>query len=49
MGALNTAIVLASETAGEEGSELSPYVFGAAAFIILGLLLVLTMMLKVGD
>jgi hypothetical protein len=49
MGALNTAIVLASETAGEEGSQLSPYVFGAATFIILGLLLVITMMLKVGD
>lgn len=49
MGALNTAIVLASETAGEEGSELSPYVFGAATFAILALLLVITMLLKVGD
>jgi hypothetical protein len=49
MNALNTAIVLASETAGEEGSQVSPYVFGVATFLLLGLLLVVTMMIKVGD
>lgn len=49
MSALNTAIVLANETAGEETSHVSPYIFGAAAFLILVLLLVVTMMIKVGD
>lgn len=49
MSALNTAIVLANETASGETSHVSPYIFGAATFIILGLLLVVTMMIKVGD
>lgn len=48
MHALN-AIVLASEEAAAEGSQVSPYVFGAFAFVALVLLLVLTMMIKVGD
>ena len=48
MGIFSTAAVLAEEAA-VEGSSTSPYVFGGAAFIILTLLLVATVMLKVGD
>lgn len=42
-----TTIVLASEGAAE-GSHVSPYVFGAFAFVALGALLIATLMLKVG-
>lgn len=48
MHALN-AIVLASEEAAAEGSHVSPYAFGAVALGTLILLLVVTMMIKVGD
>lgn len=43
-----TTVVLAGEEAAAEGGQVSPYVFGAASFIILCALLVLTMMIKVG-
>ena len=43
------AIVVASEEAAAEGSHVSPYVFGAFAFVALVALLVVTMMIKVGD
>jgi hypothetical protein len=46
MGIVSTAVVFAEEAAAE-GSQTSPYVFGAAAFIILGALLVVALMLKV--
>ena len=49
MGIVSTALVLASEEATAETSQVSPYVFGVFAFIALGALLVLTMMIKVGD
>lgn len=49
MHILNTALVLANEQAAAEGSQVSPYVFGAFAFGALVLLLVITMMIKVGD
>ena len=43
------ALVLASEEAAAEGSQVSPYVFGGFAFVALVALLVVTMMIKVGD
>lgn len=49
MGVISTALVLASEEAAAETGQVSPYVFGAFAFVALGALLVLTMMIKVGD
>lgn len=49
MSILTTALVLASDEAATESSELSPYVFGAFTFVALVALLVLTMMIKVGD
>jgi hypothetical protein len=49
MDIVSTALVLASEEAAAETSHVSPFVFGAFAFIALGALLVLTMMIKVGD
>lgn len=48
MHALN-AIIVASEEAATEGSHVSPYVFGGFAFGALVLLLIVTMMIKVGD
>jgi hypothetical protein len=48
MSIVNTALVLASE--GAEGSGgVSPYVFGGVALGALILLLIITMMIKVGD
>jgi hypothetical protein len=47
MGVISTAAVLAGEAA-EEGISTSPWLFGIAAFIGLGALLVVTMMIKVG-
>lgn len=47
MGIISTAAVFAEEAAAE-GSQASPYLFGAAALIVLGALLVLVLMLKVG-
>jgi hypothetical protein len=49
MGIISTALVLANEEAAAEAGTVSPYVFGAFAFVALGALLVLTMMIKVGD
>lgn len=43
------ALVLASEEAAAEGGQVSPYVFGGFAFVVLVALLVVTMMIKVGD
>ena len=48
MHILNTALVVAEEAAAE-GSHVSPYVFGAFAFVGLAVALVVTMMIKVGD
>jgi hypothetical protein len=48
MTVLNTALVLASE--GAEGSSApSPYVFGGVALLALIVLLIITVMIKVGD
>jgi hypothetical protein len=41
-----SAAVAASE-AGERGGQVSPYVFGLFAFLVLGALLVVTMMINV--
>jgi hypothetical protein len=50
MHILSTAHVLAEETAAAtEGSQVSPYVFGIGAFALLSVLLIITVMLKVGD
>ena len=46
MGVISTATVLAEETTGH--ISVSPFVFGASAFIGLGVLLVITLMIKVG-
>lgn len=48
MSIVNTAIVLASEEAGHTAGT-SPYIFGGFAFGALVLLLIITMMIKVGD
>ncbi len=48
MGIVANAVVLAEEVA-HEAEGLSPYVFGGAAFLILGALLIVTLMLKVGE
>lgn len=45
---VSTAVVLAEEAA-SEGSQVSPYVYGAGAFVILVALLIVTLMIKVGD
>jgi len=48
MSIVNTALVLASE--GAEGSSgPSPYLFGGVALGVLVLLLIITLMIKVGD
>jgi hypothetical protein len=49
MSILHTAIVLASEETAAETSQVSPYVFGAFAFVGLAVLLIAVMMIKVGD
>jgi len=46
MGVISTAMVLTEDTAGH--ISVSPFVFGATAFIGLGVLLVITLMIKVG-
>ena len=38
---------VATSEAGEQGGQVSPYVFGLVTFGILGLLLIITMMIKV--
>jgi hypothetical protein len=43
------AIVVASEEAAAEGTHVSPFAFGAFAFVALVALLIVTMMIKVGD
>ena len=47
MSVFSTAIVLAEEAAAE-GSTTPPWVFGVTAFVALGALLIVTLMLKVG-
>jgi type III secretory pathway component EscV len=49
MDIATTALVLAHDEASAEASKLSPFVFGASAFIGLVILLVVTLMIKVGD
>ena len=49
MSIVTTAIAFASEEAAAESSHVSPYVFGAFAFVALIALLAATMMIKVGD
>ena len=46
MGVISTAAVYAEEAA-SEGISVSPYVFGATAFIALAALLIVTLMIKV--
>lgn len=48
MSVVHTAAVLASEEAGHAAGP-NPYIFGAFALAALLLLLVITMMIKVGD
>jgi len=48
MSTVNTALVLANEAAAH-GEGPNPYIFGAFALGALVLLLVITMMIKVGD
>ncbi len=49
MHVVNAIVVASEEAAAEGGSHVSPYVFGAFAFVALIALLVVTMMIKVGD
>jgi hypothetical protein len=49
MEIVSSALVLASEEAAAESGQVSPYVFGAFAFVALVALLIVTMMIKVGD
>lgn len=49
MHIVSTALVQAAEEAAEHGSQVSPYVFGAVAFGTLCVLLIVTLMIKVGD
>lgn len=48
MSVITTAIAM-SEEAAAEGTQVSPYVFGVASFVVLCALLVVTLMIKVGD
>jgi hypothetical protein len=48
MGVITTAAVLSAEAAAGE-SAVPAWVFGVTAFVVLGALLVVTMMIKVGD
>jgi len=48
MGVFSSAIVLAEEAAAE-GSQASPWLFGITALGALVVLLVITLMIKVGD
>ena len=48
MSIVNTALVLASEGAEGSGGP-SPYLFGGVALAVLVLLLIVTIMIKVGD
>lgn len=49
MDIVSSALVLAHDEAAAEASTVSPLVFGASAFIGLVVLLVVTLMIKVGD
>ncbi len=49
MHIVSTAFVHAAEEVAEHGSQVSPFVFGAFAFLALCALLVITLMVKVGD
>ncbi len=48
MVVFSTALVLAGEEAAAEGPLTSPYIIGAFALVALSVLLVATMMIKVG-
>jgi hypothetical protein len=48
MGIFANAVVLSEEAAAEHAST-SPYLFGAAALVVLTALMIVTLMLKVGD
>lgn len=48
MGIITTAAIFAEEAAAEAGG-VSPYVFGVTTFVVLGALLIVTLMIKVGD
>jgi hypothetical protein len=49
MHILSTALVHAEESADATGLSVSPYVFGGVAFAALAVLLIVTLMIKVGD
>ncbi len=49
MDIVSSALVIASEEATVEAGQVSPYVFGAFAFVSLAVLLIVTLMIKVGD
>ena len=49
MHIVSSALVLSHDEAAAEASKLSPFVFGATAFVGLVILLVVTLMIKVGD
>ena len=46
---VSSGIAILSEEAAAQSSQVSPYVFGAFAFVALSALLVLVLMIKVGD
>jgi type III secretory pathway component EscV len=49
MDIVSTALVIAHEEAAAEASQVSPWVFGASALVGFVVLLVVTLMIKVGD
>ena len=49
MDIVSTALVLAHDEAAAEASNVSPIAFGVSAFVGLVVLLVVTLMIKVGD
>jgi hypothetical protein len=49
MDIVSSALVVASEEATAEVSHVSPFVFGGFAFVALAVLLIATLMIKVGD
>jgi hypothetical protein len=48
MGVISTAVVFAEEAVAE-APGVAPWVFGVSAFVVLGALLIVTLMIKVGD
>jgi hypothetical protein len=49
MNIVSSGIAILSEEAAAQSGQVSPYVFGAFAFVALTALLVVVMMIKVGD